>query len=48
MSQILYGGGLPLTECIRLRVKDIDFANNLLIIPAGKGDKDRTTIRPEK
>jgi integron integrase len=48
MSQILYGGGLRLMECIRLRVKDIDFANNLLIIRAGKGDKDRTTILPNR
>jgi len=48
MSQILYGDGLQLTECIRLRGKDIDFTNNLLIIRAGKGDKDRTTIRPKK
>ena len=35
-------------ECIRLRVKDIDIANNLLIIRAGKGEKDRTTILPDK
>ncbi len=48
MSKILYGGGLRLTECIRLRVKDIDFTNNLLIIRAGKGDKDRTTILPNR
>ena len=48
MSQILYGGGLRLTECISLRIKDIDFANNVLIIRAGKGDKDRTTILPNR
>jgi len=48
MAQLLYGSGLRLMECIRLRVKDIDFANNLLIIRAGKGEKDRTTILPDK
>ncbi len=48
MAQMLYGSGLRLLECIRLRVKDIDFANNLLIIRSGKGDEDRTTILPER
>lgn len=48
MAQLLYGSGLRLLECIRLRVKDIDFANNLLIIRSGKGEKDRTTILPDR
>ena len=48
MAQLLYGSGLRLMECIRLRVKDIDFANNLLTIRAGKGEKDRTPILPDK
>lgn len=48
MAQLLYGSGLRLMECIRLRVKDIDFSNNLLIVRAGKGEKDRTTILPDK
>lgn len=48
MAQLLYGSGLRLLECIRLRVKDIDLANNLLIIRSGKGGKDRTTVLPEK
>ena len=48
MAQLLYGSGLRLLECICLRVKDIDFANNLLIIRARKGEKDRTTILPDK
>ena len=48
MAQLLYGSGLRLLECIRLRVKDIDFTNNVLIIRAGKGEKDRTTILPDK
>lgn len=47
MAKLLYGSGLRLLECIRLRVKDIDFNNNLLIIRSGKGEKDRTTVLPE-
>ena len=48
MTQLLYGGGLRLNECIRLRVKDIDFENHTLMIHSAKGDKDRVTIFPEK
>ena len=48
MTQILYGGGLRLMEVIRLRTKDIDFANQQIIIRSGKGDKDRLTMLPEK
>ena len=48
MSEILYGCGLRLMECLRLRVKDIDFDNDLIIVRSGKGEKDRTTILPEK
>ena len=48
MAQLLYGSGLRILECIQLRVKDIDFANNLLIIRAGKGEKDRSTVLPDK
>jgi len=43
MAQLLYGSGLRLMECIRLRVKDIDFANNLLII---RREKERRTEPP--
>ncbi len=45
--QILYGSGLRITEALRLRVKDIDFANKQIIVRAGKGDKDRITILPQ-
>lgn len=45
---LIYGGGLRLQECIRLRIKDIDFDQNLIRIHGGKGDKDRTTILPVK
>jgi integrase len=43
---LLYGAGLRLMECLRLRVKDIDFTNNQIVIRAGKGDKDRHTMLP--
>ena len=44
---ILYGTGLRLTECLRLRVKDVDFALNQIVVREGKGDKDRRTVFPE-
>jgi integron integrase len=44
ICQLIYGGGLRLTELCRLRVKDIDFDNELIYVRAGKGDKDRTTL----
>jgi integron integrase len=46
MAMILYGAGLRLMECCRLRVKDIDFSKNQIIVRAGKGDKDRYTMLP--
>jgi integron integrase len=46
MAKLLYGGGLRLLECIRLRVKDVDFGQGLIFIRGGKGGKDRTTILP--
>ena len=46
MAKIIYGGGLRLQECITLRVKDIDFEQNILSI-RGKGDKDRRTLLAE-
>ncbi len=48
MTEILYGGGLRLMECVRLRIKDIDFGNNNIFIRGGKGGKDRTTVLPQK
>ena len=44
---LLYGSGLRLMECLRLRVKDIDFAAKYIIVRDGKGFKDRVTILPE-
>jgi integron integrase len=46
MAALLYGSGLRLLECCRLRVKDLDFAQNQLVVRAGKGDKDRYTTLP--
>lgn len=48
MASLLYGGGLRLNECLRLRVKDIDFDYKQIIIRDGKGEKDRRTTLPEK
>lgn len=44
MASLLYGSGLRLMECVRLRVKDIDFAKNELTVRQGKGGKDRRTM----
>ena len=46
MAMLLYGAGLRLLECARLRVKDVDFARNRLTVRGGKGDKDRMTMLP--
>ncbi|MGE5258325.1 MAG: integron integrase [Hyphomicrobiales bacterium] len=48
MAQLLYGCGLRLMECVRLRVKDIDFEQNQIIVRDGKGMKDRATMLPEQ
>ena len=47
MAKILYGSGLRLMECLRLRVKDIDFGNRQIIVRDGKGEDDRITLLPE-
>jgi len=44
MAMILYGGGLRLSECVRLRIKDLDMERRVVIVRSGKGDKDRVTI----
>jgi integron integrase len=46
MTQLLYGGGLRLNECLQLRVKDIDFEYRQLVIRDPKGARDRFTILP--
>ncbi|RJR20318.1 MAG: integron integrase [Desulfobacteraceae bacterium] len=47
MAELAYGCGLRVSECIRLRVKDLDFEQSCLTVRAGKGDKDRVTVLPE-
>ena len=46
MACLLYGAGLRVLECCRLRVQDIDFATNQIVVRGGKGDKDRVTMLP--
>jgi integron integrase len=46
MAALLYGSGLRLMECLRLRVKDVDFVQSQLIVREGKGHKDRVTMLP--
>jgi integron integrase len=48
MGSLMYGAGLRLLECCRLRVKDVDFGRNELTIRDGKGEKDRVTMLPTK
>jgi integron integrase len=48
MAQLLYGSGLRLLECVRLRVKDLDFGAHQLTVRSGKGDRDRVTMLPER
>ena len=45
-ASLMYGAGLRLMETVRLRVKDVDFGQNHLLIREGKGDKDRVTVLP--
>jgi integron integrase len=46
MGRLLYGSGLRLMECLRLRVKDLDFAQREVIVRDGKGQHDRRTMLP--
>lgn len=47
MASLLYGAGLRLRECLRLRVKDVDFAYAQVVVRDGKGAKDRVTMLPQ-
>jgi integron integrase len=47
MAGLLYGSGLRLMECVRLRVQDLDFERGLIYVRAAKGDKDRATLFPK-
>lgn len=44
MANLLYGAGLRLTECLQLRIKDIDFEYNQITVRDSKGNKDRITV----
>jgi integron integrase len=46
MAGITYGAGLRLLECLRLRVKDLDFSRGEILVRDGKGQKDRVTMLP--
>jgi integron integrase len=47
MANIIYGAGLRLMECLRLRIKDIDFSYNQITVRDGKGQVDRITVLPD-
>jgi len=47
MAKLIYGSGMRLMECLRLRIQDIDFGQNLIFVRGDKGGKDRTTILPK-
>ena len=47
MASLLYGAGLRLSECLRLRVKDVDFGYQQIVVRGGKGGQDRFTLLPE-
>jgi len=46
MIRLLYGTGMRIMECVRLRVKDVDFARGEIVVRQGKGGKDRMTVLP--
>lgn len=46
-ASLMYGSGLRVTECLRLRVGDLDFSRHTVRINAGKGGKDRVTVLPD-
>jgi integron integrase len=48
MAELLYGSGLRISECVRLRVKDLDFEQSQIMVRDGKGAKDRPTILPDR
>ena len=47
MARLLYGTGMRLMECVRLRVKDVEFSHHEIVMRDGKGGKDRMTMLPE-
>jgi site-specific recombinase XerD len=47
VTQLLYGTGMRLLECLRLRVKDVELSRREIVVREGKGNKDRVTVLPE-
>jgi len=47
MGNLMYGAGMRLMECLRLRVQDVDFAARQILVRDGKGHKDRVTLLPD-
>lgn len=47
MAKLLYGSGLRVSECLSLRIKDLDFAGSQIVVRDGKGNKDRLTMLPQ-
>jgi len=47
MAALIYGGGLRVSECCELRIKDLDFDQGLVVVRSGKGAKDRATLLAE-
>lgn len=47
LGQLLYGTGMRITEALQLRIKDVDFERRVIVVRAGKGDKDRVVMLPE-
>ena len=47
IGSLLYGSGLRLSECLKLRVLDVDLSRAEIVVRQGKGNKDRTTVLPE-
>lgn len=47
MAALIYGGGLRVSECCELRIKDVEFDQGLVFVRRGRGDKDRSTLLAE-
>lgn len=47
-AELMYGAGLRVLECVRLRIKDVEFARSEIMVRDGKGQRDRVTILPER
>lgn len=47
MAKLIYGCGLRVQECVKLRIQDVDFDKSLLTVRSAKGDKDRMTVLPQ-